>query len=217
MKIRVAAIVAVTAALIGPPAIAAAQEPSPPPTPAGQTPRPPQSARAGGQAAYSRTPLKVTVVLSRYQGEKRISSMPYVLGVMASSTSYGPAQKTTLRMGVEVPVAQTVFSGGEGKNTPVSSYSYRSVGTNIDCGATFDDAAAAGLFQLALTVADSSLGLDSAKRTGDGIAPNVPSFRSFNSSFTALLRDGQTMQYTSATDPVTGEVMKIDVTAAVMK
>ena len=47
--------------------------------------------------------------------------------------------------------------------------------------------------------------------------PDVPSFRNFNSAFTALLRDGQTMQYTSATDPVSGEVMKIDVTAAVMK
>ena len=45
----------------------------------------------------------------------------------------------------------------------------------------------------------------------------MPSFRNFNSSFTALLRDGQTMQYTSATDPVSGEVMKIDVTVAVMK
>ncbi len=73
----------------------------------------------------------------------------------------------------------------------------------------------AGLFQLALTVSDSSLGLDASK--GGGVAPDVPSFRNFNSAFTALLRDGQTMQYTSATEPVTGEVMKIDVTAAVMK
>ena len=132
--------------------------------------------------------------------------MPYVLGVLASGWGAGP--KTTLRMGVEVPVAATVF-GGDGKTTPVSSYSYRSVGTNIDCGATFDEAIA-GLFQLALTVSDSSLGLDAAKR--GGVAPDVPSFRNFNSSFTALLRDAQTMQYTSATDPVTGEVMKIDVT-----
>ena len=64
-------------------------------------------------------------------------------------------------------------------------------------------------------MSDSSLGLDAAK--GGAVAPNVPSFRNFNSAFTALLRDGQTMQYTSATDPVTGEVMKIDITAAMMK
>jgi len=41
--------------------------------------------------------------------------------------------------------------------------------------------------------------------------------RSFNSSFQVLLRDGQTNQYTSATDPVTGEVTKIDVTLNVLK
>ena len=161
-------------------------------------------------------PLKVTVLLSRYQGDKRISSMPYVLGVMASGWGAGP--KTTLRMGVEVPVA-TMRISGDGKTAPVSSYNYRDVGTNIDCGASFEESSA-GLFRLALTVSDSSLGLDtpkSAGSAGSSVLSDVPTFRNFNSSFTALLRDGQTMQYTSATDPVTGEVMKIDVTVAVMK
>jgi hypothetical protein len=32
-----------------------------------------------------------------------------------------------------------------------------------------------------------------------------------------ILRDGQTMQYASATDPVSGEVMKIDVTLSLAK
>jgi hypothetical protein len=153
-------------------------------------------------------PLRVTVLLSRYQGEKRISSMPYVMGVTA------PGPKTTLRMGTDVPVVMTVF-GGDGKSTPQSSYSYKSVGTNIDCSASFEPTAS-GVFQLAFTVSDSSIGLDSTKRAA-GVMPDIPSFRSFNSSFTALLRDGQTTQYTSATDPVTGEVMKIDVTINVMK
>ena len=204
MKIRFAAGIAVIAASLALPL--GAQEPQPMPL------SPPGSQPPGGRKTPAPIPLKVTVVLSRYQGEKRISSMPYVLGVMASGWGAGP--KTTLRMGVEVPVAMTAFAGGDGKNTPVSSYNYRSVGTNIDCGATFDEAVP-GLFQLAVTVSDSSLGLDTPK--GGAAAPNVPSFRNFNSAFTALLREGQTMQYTSATDPVTGEVMKIDITAAVMK
>jgi hypothetical protein len=183
----------------------------------------PPSSLAPGQMGKAlslegmRVPVKVTVVLSRYQGDKRISNMPYVLGVMASSRAYGPPQKTTLRMGVNAPITQTVFSSPtvDGKAGPVqSSYTYRDVGTNIDCTVTFDETVA-GLFQVSLTVADSSLGLDSPKRSG--VAPDVPSFRNFNSSFTALLRDGQTMQYTSATDPVTGEVMKIDVSVGVMK
>jgi hypothetical protein len=205
MKIRFAAGIALIAALLAPPLVA--QEPVPPP----EASQPP-----GGRKTPAPVPLKVTVVLSRYQGEKRISSMPYVLGVMASGWGAGP--KTALRMGVEVPVAQTRITT-DGKPGPVSSYSYRDVGTNIDCGATFDESRP-GIFQLALTVSDSSVGLDTPKRAGGGdgpVTPDLPSFRNFNSSFTALLRDGQTMQYTSATDPVSGEVMKIDITVNVMK
>ena len=202
MKIRSAAAVAVIAlSCFGP---AMAQEPVAIPGPGALQP---------GPKTPAPIPLRVTVVLSRFQGEKRISSMPYVIGVMASGWGAGP--KTTLRMGVDVPVVMTVF-GGDGKTTPASSYNYRSVGTNIDCGAAFDEANP-GIFSLTMTVSDSSIGLDASKKTAQGVVPDVPSFRNFNSSFTALLRDGQTMQYTSATDPVTGELMKIDVTVNVMK
>jgi hypothetical protein len=202
MKTRFAAGIALIAALLVPPLVAQ------------EMPLPPPNQPGGARKTPPPVPLKVTVVLSRFQGDKRVSSMPYILGVMASGWGAGP--KTTLRMGVNVPIIQTVFAGGSGdaKSVPMSSYSYRDVGTNIDCGATFDEAIP-GIFQLALTVSDSSLGLDAPKR--NGVMPDVPSFRNFNSSFTALLRDGQTMQYTSATDPVTGEIMKIDVTANLMK
>ena len=178
---------------------------------------PPESKPPAARRFPPPIPLRVTVTLSRYQGEKRISSMPYAIGVTASG--YGPAPKTTLRMGVDVPITQAVFAGPstDGKSAqPMSSYTYRSVGTNIDCTASYDEAAA-GLFQLTLTVSDSSVGLEATKKAGGGIVPDVPSFRNFNSSFTALLRDGQTTQYTSATDPVTGELMKIDVTLNLMK
>jgi len=179
-------------------------------TPAPPTPKVVQTTQAARKSIPM--PLKVTVLLSRYNGEKRLSSMPYVIGVTATDRSSGPPQKTTLRMGVDVPVIQTVF-GGDGK-VPSSSYNYRPLGTNIDCTATFDESVP-NVFQLSMTVADSSLGLDTEKRSG--VVPDVPSFRNFNSSFTALLREGQTMQYMSATDPVSGEVMKIDVTVAMMK
>ena len=203
MKTRFAAGLAVIAAVLAVPLSAQDPPPSPPPGQSDAAKRP------------APIPLKVTVVLSRFQGEKRISNMPYVLGVTASGWGAGP--KTALRMGVEVPVAQTRITS-EGKPGPVSSYSYRDVGTNIDCGATFEESRP-GIFQLALTVSDSSLGIDTPKPGGAGspVVPDLPSFRNFNSSFTALLRDGQTMQYTSATDPVSGEVMKIDVTVNVMK
>jgi hypothetical protein len=150
------------------------------------------------------------VVLSRYQGEKKVSSLPYILGVVVGG------QKTSLRMGVDVPVVSTVFSGTAKDgvaNVPTTSYNYRPVGTNIDCQA---ESIPGDYFRLALTVTDSSIQLDSGDRS-KALMPNVPMFRSFNSSFQVLLRDGQTTQYTSATDPISGEVTKIDVTLNVLK
>jgi hypothetical protein len=150
-------------------------------------------------------PLKVQIVVSRYQGDKKIASLPYVLGVATGS-------KTSLRMGVEVPVVTTM--AGPNMAGP-TSYSYRDVGTNIDC---YAEMAGAGNHKLMITVSDSSIHLDASKSPQrETILANAPAFRTFNSSFTVLLKDGQTTQYTSATDPVTGEVMKIDVTLNVMR
>jgi hypothetical protein len=173
-----------------------------------QAANPPQSTRAQSGNLVA---VKVQVVISRYQGDKKISSLPYVLGVVVNGS------KTSLRMGVDVPVIQTSFtspSKDAPATVPLSSYSYRSVGTNIDCQAEKN---AGEAFKLMMTVTDSSIQLDTADRGGKALVPNVPMFRSFNSSFQILLRDGQSTQYTSATDPVSGEVTKIDVTLNVLK
>ena len=45
----------------------------------------------------------------------------------------------------------------------------------------------------------------------------MPAFRNFTSNFNILLKDGQTAQYASATDPVSGETLKVDVTINVLK
>src|ERR671919_596045 len=113
-----------------------------------------------------------------------------------------------------VPVVQSVFGADSQKPGP-TSYTYRDVGTNIDCTAT---TAASGLYRLELTVADTSVHVDKiGAGPSDSFARNIPSFRSFHSSFSVVLRDGQSSEYTSATDPASGEVMKIDVTLNVMK
>ena len=166
-----------------------------------------QSARSQSMALVG---VKVQVVISRYQGEKKISSLPYVLGVIVNGG------KTSLRVGVDVPVIQVMFAS-PAKDAPAtipqSSYSYKNVGTNIDCTA---ENAPGDSYKLAVIVTDSSVQLDTADR-GKALAPNAPMFRSFNSSFQVLLRDGQTAQYNSATDPISGEVTKIDVTLNVLK
>ena len=45
----------------------------------------------------------------------------------------------------------------------------------------------------------------------------LPLFRRFETNLDPVLRDGQSVQTVASTDPVTGEVVKIDVTLNVVK
>jgi hypothetical protein len=179
--------------------------------------KPPQAPPPAAQPAPStvgrQVPLKVQLTLSRFVGEKKLSSTPYMLGVLTN------AQKTSLRMGVQVPVNTTVYaakSDGGPANIPQNSYSYRDVGTNVDCEA---QDVGGGLFKLVLTIEDSAIHLDRAPDSPQErqMARDVPAFRSFRSSFSTILHDGQSMQYASATDPISGEIMKIDVLLTLAK
>ena len=48
-------------------------------------------------------------------------------------------------------------------------------------------------------------------------SPGNPSFRSFRANDSMMLKDGQTAQFTAATDKVSGETVKVDVTLTVVK
>lgn len=152
--------------------------------------------------------LKVSLVFSRYQGEKKLSSAPYTIWATADNSL------TRLRLGTQIPVPSTLI-GKEGERT--QSYSYRDVGTNIDCQAI---ATSDGGYKLSLTITDSSVYYpdqsDPAVRSSTA-ASGAPAFRNFNSSFILLIKDGQTVQSTSVTDPVTGQVIKLDATVNVQK
>ena len=165
-----------------------------------EKPAPAQPAVSSNRAV----PLKVLFVLGRYQGEKRLSSMPYTLGVLTG------APRTSMRMGINVPVATTVLKGDV---MTIPSYNYRDVGTNIDCSAID---IGSGQYQLAITIADSSVHGGAGEKDAKFVR-EAPVFRSFNATFSIILRDGQTMQYVSVTDPLSGEVMKVDVTVNLAK
>jgi hypothetical protein len=132
------------------------------------------------------TALKVQVVIARYEGDKKVSSLPYMLAVTANRP-----QPVNLRMGSQVPVPT-----GQG------GVDYKSVGTNIDCLATSTDD---GRFEVEVRIEDSSI----MERRGIDIPPTL---RTFSSSNNVVLKDGQTAQFTAAADKVTGEVVRIDVT-----
>jgi hypothetical protein len=156
------------------------------------------------------TPLKVQVTISRFQGDKRVSSMPYTLSV---NTNNSRADVSRLRMGGKVPIMTMATPTVDGKPLGVAAgpVTYQDVGTNIDCYAsTTDD----GRFKVVVTVEDTSVyPEDQAVSTVRG----HPSFRTLVLTNAAILRDGQSTQFTSATDKVSGETVKIDVMLNVVK
>jgi hypothetical protein len=163
---------------------------------------------AYGQAAPAAAPgptqVKVTVVLTRYDGEKKVSSMPNELLIQVLDNPDPASQfEASLAFGVQVPVNIVA------NNT--NTVAYKDVGNRISCRLTPQ---AEGRYRLRLTVVQSSV--DSPKAAADPSKPG-PILRSFDSSYTMVLRDGQTMQSTSAVDPVSGEVLKVTVTLNVVK
>jgi len=150
------------------------------------------------------TALRVQLVLSRYKGEQKISSRPYMVTLVNN-------RATTLRNGTEVPIAVATFDKEQG---PTTSYQYRNVGSTITCSA---DPVEAGRYDLTVSVEDSALGDTRTVGPVNQKAVEAPVFLTRNVSGHALMRDGETVPLYSATDGTNGEVTKLDVTLTVLK
>jgi hypothetical protein len=159
------------------------------------------------------TPLDIEVVISRFQGDKKVSSLPYALVVNATRQAKQPV--TVLRMGGRVPVPAATFTapfgGADGKTPPVmNSWSYEDVSTQIDCSAAI---LRDGRFDLTLSIEDT--GVATPVKGTDGAT--LPILRSFRTKNNVVLKDGQTRQFTVAADRLTGETVRVDVTLRVVK
>jgi hypothetical protein len=168
-------------------------------------------------------PLKVQIVISKYQGDKKISSLPYTLSVNAndghesigSGGQYSPNKIVRLRMGAQVPVPSMAMPVVDGKQMPTAGpVQYKDVGTNIDCWAWANED---DRFNVSISIEDSSVYADGQTAQGAPRLNDIPTFRSFRSEATVILKDGQTSQFTAATDKVSGETTRVDVTITVVK
>ena len=170
----------------------------------------PAAPPAAKPSATPATPLKLVVVISRYQGEKKVSSLPYTLSVNAPGAPQ--SNHANLRMGAKIPVMTMAMPVLDGKQMAGGPVQYQDVGTNIDCDATtLED----GRYRLSLSVEDTSIYPDAV--ADKGVVPGNPSFRSFRATDSMVLKDGGTAQFTTATDKVSGEIVKVDVTLTVVK
>ncbi len=168
-------------------------------------------------------PARLQIILTEYDGTKKISSMPYSVPFILSHTPL----TSSLRMGVRVPVSTTSKAGE-------SSLTYIDVGTNIDVS-DIDYRmnqnhvlATPGRFSVDIKIDRSSLYVPSRDKDGHidggkdwtaGEPPpgNEPMIRQFRGDVTLLLRDGQESEATVATDPLTGRVLKVGATLNVLK
>jgi hypothetical protein len=150
-------------------------------------------------------PLKVTVVFTEYDGEKKLSSLPYALFLKADDNSHFVGR---VRMGVRVPI----WTGGK-----ESAIQYQDVGSNLDC---YAQAAEGSKYLLDLSLERSSIYPNSGEHPAAAKPDeqsHQPLVRQFRANLALQLRDGQTTQNTIATDPLNGHIVKVEVTLNVLK
>lgn len=174
------------------------QNPPPPPLP----PTPSVDQARSAPTVRPTVPLLIRLVLSEYEGERKVTSLPYTVNFTTSR----PA--SSLRLGVRVPI---VVLSGPNKDPQIQ---YQDVGTNIDCGAeVLPDSA----FEINLTIERSTVYSVRDNKPvdwslGDPPISSQPVFRTFRSSGRLVMREGQSMQVTWATDPVSGRVLRVEAT-----
>lgn len=151
-------------------------------------------------------PIKVQIVFTEYDGDKKVSSMPYAFTVI-SDEKFGGNYSTSLRTGIRVPIET---DGKEQKTT------YMDIGSNIDCGIRSEDD---GRFHLYL-IFDRSALYPNKSGEGERLVANPsgqPVVRQFRTSENLILKDGQTSENLLSTDPLNGHTLRVSVTINVQK
>ena len=139
--------------------------------------------------------VRLQVVLSRFNGDTRIANQPYLLVTVADG------RPQVLRVGAEVPIAGVAAATKDSPN-------YKSVGANIVANVRSQDD---GRYLVNVDAESSSPYSDDQKQAGR------PAFRSYKLNGTVYLKDGQTTEIATATDSLTGEVIKMEVTLTAVK
>jgi len=160
------------------------------------------------------TPIKLQIVFAEFDGDKKVKSLPYTIYHNSSHNSILQADFTKLRIGSRIPIATGVANGN-------TQFQYMDVGTNLDCRSVRNDD---GKFLVQLSVERSWVDGEPSTAPSSASHPNEPtdsfkepSFRQIRSDLYLSLRDGQTMETTAATDPISGRVVRIEVTLTAIK
>lgn len=113
---------------------------------------------------------------------------------------------------MNVPAGTETTTSSAGVTT--SRPTYRYVGTSIDCSAISEDD---GRFRLFITIDDSSIFTADPNSPGVFRTGEPAAFRSLTTSSRVTVKDGQAVPLTTATDRLSGDLVKVEVTATVIK
>jgi hypothetical protein len=179
----------------------------------------PAANAAAAPSVAAGMPLTVDIVVSRFSGEKadkKISSAPYTMAVTARpGVVVQSAPLSSIRMGNRVPISTSVFPAGNDSRTPppITSFQFQDVGVNIDGRAS---ARPDGRYDILLGIEETTVAPTPPQVQGVQTA-SPPVIRTLRFNDTVVVREGETRQFTAATDRVTGETVKIEVTVKAVK
>lgn len=158
------------------------------------------------EKAKAPLPVKVQIVFTEFDGDKKVSSMPYAFTALADEKA-GGTYGTSLRTGIRIPIE----TDGKDQKTV-----YMDVGSNIDCGVRVEED---GRLRVNL-IFDRSALYPNKSAEGERLVaePNgQPLIRQFRTNETLLLKDGQTSESVLSTDPLNGHVLHVSVTVNIQK
>ena len=164
---------------------------------------------AAVQAQISKGPaLRLQVVFERYEKDKKISSVPYSVTLVARAANESFDTPSRLHVGLQVPMNYDTL-GPEKRPVP-GNVVYKDVGDRVDCSAAVRDD---GRFLLRCVFEQASIA------TTQGPAANLapPLLRTFRSEASLVIGEGQTVRHSAGVDRTTGETVNVDVTLTAIK
>jgi len=158
------------------------------------------------------TPIKVQIVFTEFEGDKKVKSLPYVMYMNAPDSSELRAGWVKFRIGSRLPIYV-------GKN----EMQYMDVGTNVDARSAYTGDGHV-LLQMTLerSWVEGEVSVPMAKSDSSPSDPSgglfrEPIVRGFKSELDLKLREGQPVESNMATDPISGKVLKVEISFTVVK
>jgi hypothetical protein len=164
------------------------------------------------RAAAATTPVKVVIVCTEFEGEKKVKSLPYTVYVNAPNAEELKPGWTKVRVGSRVPV----FVGN-------NQMQYMDIGTNIDARASYTSEGRLLLYlvlERSWVEGDVAVPMEQPGTQGADAHTGQfrePIMRQYKFDLDLRLREGQTTEANMATDPLSGRVLKAEVSFTLVR